>query len=240
MTIQEMHTRFKIYIDKIDTFSMPDITHSEIDVFLNKAQLELIKAKYGGNNQFRTGTEEVEKRREDLANITKDYNVAVSTIASTSANKPNGKFVPWVSDFMFALAEEVSIDVDEFGNKITVPRRVNLKPITHDIYSQVIKDPFNKPDPSVCVKLTYNQSIEIIAGNGINVLTYYLRYIAEPRLMVYTDATTPMDIVNKINVSCELMDQIHEELLDRAVSLALEALESPRFQTQSINSLKNE
>jgi hypothetical protein len=253
MNIQDMHFRFKLYLDKLATFSYPNLLDNEIDVYLNKAQEELIKVKYGGNNQSRTGVEEVEKRRDDLANITDDYSFNCSAIPTTYQNKPYGIFVPLPSNFMFSLAQEAGITVDECGNTLSgttifpeydsksdslIPkfRRVLVKPISHDIYGKIILDPFNKPDSSIVLQLTFqNDSVELITAQGIGISTYYLRYIRLPKEMMYVNSTPGAP-----NVDCELMDQMHEELLDRAVSLALEGLESQRFQTQSINSLKNE
>jgi hypothetical protein len=268
VNIQEMHRRYKVYLDKLDTFAYPNIPHNQIDIFLNKAQIEVIKTKYSGNNSQRESVESVEKRRDDLSAITTDYYINTSAIATTLNNKPNGVFVPLPSsssyvvvngnkiptqpgnpnlyDYYFTLQDEADINVDDCSHTLTGPpwNRAIVRPVTHDEYSMLIRDPFNKPNEEFVLKLVYNtdntintQYIELIAGTGIKIQNYYLRYLRKPKNMHWAN-TNEDDIIN--NISCELADEVQEEMIDRAVTLTLETIESPRFATQSVNSTKNE
>lgn len=228
MTVQEMHIAFKLELDKTDNLEYPGYRPEEIDYWLNRSITEIIKQRFTGNNTRRESVEETEKRRDDLRNITKDYNISVFT--SSIANKPNGVFVALPSDYYFALSEEASIAYpDCHGNE--TEDRVPVRAITHDRYNKMIRDPFNKPDKTEIFSLPYEGSTnEIIVGNSTTTLSaYYLRYIRKP-------ATVSL----QGNISCDLSEQLHPEIVIYAANMAIENIESPRVVTQTQQLTRNE
>lgn len=229
MTITQMHIEFLILIDKSNSLAYPDFQPEEIDLFLNKAQETIVKQRFTGNNLKKDSVEETQKRDDDLRNLTRSFSVIVPP-GSTPDNKPNGRFVglPTNPKYWFTLQDEVSV-VTDCGTQ-----RIPLKTITHDRYNKIINDPFNKPGDDFAIKLFVDtDKIEIITGGSnattTNNITYYLRYISKP---------TEMSLSN--NISCELAEHIHREILDLAVNMALEDIESERFKTQIIETQRNE
>ena len=75
MNIFQMHRAFEIGVDKIDSDSVPNILTAEMDFFLNQAQDQFVKVRYGGNNVYRTGFEQTQKRTDDLRTIVKRQKV---------------------------------------------------------------------------------------------------------------------------------------------------------------------
>jgi hypothetical protein len=227
MNIARMHTEFKAGFDKSESLSYPDFRPEEIDLFLNKAISSIVKQRYSGNNLRRESVEETQKRRDDLRNITSSK--VVTAFTTNVENKPNGTFVDLPTDYWFALEEEVSISYyDCFGHTITA--RVSVKPITHDRYNKIKLDPFNVPDKIEVVSLPYEGfKNEIIIDGTSTLLAYYIRYIRKPAEVSLSTLT-----------DCDLSEHMHKEVVDYAVNLAIENVESPRFQTQGSELLRNE
>jgi hypothetical protein len=217
MTVQEMHTAFKLGLDKVDSFSYPSFEDHEIDFFLNKAQERIVKQRLGINNIKRQSFEETQKRTEDLRELVRNY--TNSTFTTTSDNKPNGVFSDLPSDYWISINDEA--DVQYSCNNTSLTERVLVKPVQHDDYFKIIRDPFNKPSyKEFIIKLMYDNKVELITGNNETVLNYYMRYIKKP---------AAISLVN--NVDCELSTMMHDELVDEAVKIVLEDIESPRGQT---------
>lgn len=108
-------------------------------------------------------------------------------------------------------------------------KRVEVKPLSHDNYNKAIKDPFNKPDINQVRRLSYGNSVELIGAETFALRYYYLRYIRRP-----------IDISLNPVVNCELSEHLHDEIVDMAVSLLLEDIESGRYQTNLNELVKQE
>ena len=211
MTRDEMHSEFKLLMDKGESFDAPSFLGSEIDAFLNIAQEKFIAKRAFSNNVRRTGFEEDQKRRDDLRNLI--TNAIISPLPVTNNNKPNGHFALLPADYRHTIQEDALLSTG---------MRVGVTPLTHDRYNKVINDPFNRPDSGTVYRLDYNSNNhELICGNGITVTKYYLRYIANPKAI-------------NITSNCVLADHTHKEIVKMAVVEALENVEQPRYQTSKI------
>ena len=98
--------------------------------------------------------------------------------------------------------------------------RTGVRPMQHDDYNRVINDPFGKPWPNQVARLMYESDVELLTDGTFQLDTYFFRYIKEPISMNITTST-----------NCELADQTHQEIVEMATLLALEDIESPRYQT---------
>lgn len=214
MTITEMHTSFKLGLDKVDSLGYPNFLEDEIDLFLNQAQERIVKQRLGVNNIKQAGFEAIQKRTDDLRELVK--NATLTPNASTSDNKPNGVFVTLPTDYWFIINEEANLSFS--CNGTTQSDRIMVRAIQHDDYNKIIKDPFNKPSKDeFIIRLMYQNSVELITGNNETVNAYYLRYIKKPLIMDYNN-----------NVDCELANHIHQEIVDEAIKIALEDIEAQR------------
>jgi len=221
MNIATFHQEFKFRLDKADSLNYPNFLPEEIDLILNNAQDRLIKQRYGFNNNKRQSFEETEKRTEDLKNIT--VNAILTPLAYSVDNiDTNARFVTLPTNHWFTVQERAGITCSICGADVT--QRVEVVPTTHAEISSNLKDPFAKPNNEKVLRLTVAGKIELISN--CTIVDYQFRYLKQP---------VAMNI--NTGVTCELSEHIHNELVDLAVSIALEGIEGKR--TQSFNPLIN-
>jgi len=108
-------------------------------------------------------------------------------------------------------------------------KRVEVKPLSHDNYNKAVKDPFNKSYHNQVRRLAYQDQAELLGDETFAPSAYYLRYIKKPAAMSLDPAS-----------NCELSDHTHDEIVDIAVSLLLEDIESGRYQTNLNELIKQE
>ena len=232
MTVAEMHYRFKIGLDKVDSLSVPNFIAEEIDIFLNDAQDQFIAQRAFRNNFKREGLEETQKRLDDLKNITANYRA--STFTNTIDNKPNGAFVDLPSDYRHAIQEEALVSYNDCTD---TQQQINAEivPISHDRYNRIVRDPWNQPDEEKIYRLGYEvnsgvETFELVTDSNTTVDTYILRYIRIPiNIQLGSEYQTPLP-----DQDCELSEHTHREIIALAVKNALEEIESPRYQTSKI------
>ena len=221
MTIAQLHQEFKFRLDKLDALNYPNFLPEEIDLILNNAQDRLIKQRYGFNNAKRQSFEETQKRTEDLKNITE--NIILTPLAYSINNiDTNARFVNLPTNHWFTIQERAGITCTNCGTPIT--QRVEVIPITHLEVSKSLRDPFAKPNNEKVLRLMIAGKVELISN--CTIVNYQLRYLRQPVKMSLSG-----------NITCELSEHIHNELVDTAVSIALEGIEGKR--TQSFNPLIN-
>lgn len=234
MLISEMQQAFKVGFDKTDSLNYPGFEPEEIDLWLNTAQDRLVKTRYGGNNVYRKGFEETQKRTDDLRTII--HQVTLLPQPQTVLNKPNGTFFilsnnPAGNDvYWFSVQEDAVVTIADCNGNL-IKKSIPVKPITHDQYNRIILDPFNKPYEKELVRLFAEGNIEVICpltSTLTSLISLNVRYVRKPQRVSLANS-----------VSCELPDHMHIEVVDSAVSMALENIESGRYRT-NVNELSKE
>lgn len=230
MTASEMKSEFLIGYDKITSFAAPGYTDSEISKFLNDAQERFIKTRYSDANKYRVGYEETEKRSKDLSELKRFF----SSTTFVTGNHPNSYFVELPDNILWATKEEAQLNItDCHGNTSTV--RVGVKPVSDDYYNANINNPLKKPyeglvwrmdfsrsDSSSTVSSSNKKRHELIYDANNPVSEYYLTYIKYPQSID----------VSSTNSYCELDPSVHKEVVELAVSIALETSSEPRYNSQ--------
>jgi hypothetical protein len=225
MTITEMHTAFKRELDKIDSLQYPSFISTEIDYFLNRAIYKFIKTRYSGFNMKGESFEETQKRMDDLRTLVREVTVPCTV---TNAAKPNGYIMTsgfsnaaftgipyWLS-----VGEEVLINITASNTD----KRQGVTEITSNTYRFYIDNPFSEHilhyNCAKPLRLFYNNTIEFITDGQYTVKSAYIRYIKEPTAVSLSG-----------NISCELPNHTHGEIVMLAVQSALENIEQPRYQS---------
>lgn len=217
MTVALFHANFKIALDKIDSLNYPNLEIIEIDRLLNLAQDRIVKQRLGINNFKREGFEETQKRTDDLRTIVVDSTIIPNN--PNSSNVPGGVYCNLPANYYFAVNEQCDLMYPDCkGNLIT--SRVPIKPIRHDNYNEVITDPYNKPYEELVLRLMENGKVELIADINHTIKKYYLRYIKQPQ---------QFDLNG--NITTDLPEHLANEIIDEAVNIALEDIQSQRVQT---------
>lgn len=120
MTISEMHTAFKLELDKTSSLELPAYEPEEIDFWLNNAIRKFVKTRYSGVNLKQESFEQSQKRIDDLRTLVryKENQMWNDTtgVYSISTSRPN-TYIFDLDDltsnnsdvYWFTLSEEVEI-----------------------------------------------------------------------------------------------------------------------------------
>lgn len=224
MKVEELRNEFEIGYNAIASMSSPGLDSYEISVFLTKAQLELVKDYYNTfGNKYQDGFEASEKRRQDLKELVKDYKTAVK-LPKIDEISTNSQFFEIPANVFLPIYESVN-----FSNP-TCPAdyNVNVYVKTHDEYNIQISNPFKRPDSTTIWRLDSSNHgtkniVELINPRSIG--QYNLRYIKYPSPIIIEDLINvePGLSIDGISVKteCELREEVHREIIDRAIELAL-------------------
>lgn len=217
MTREEVLNKFKLLIDKSADISFggyPAFLDSEIEVFLTQAMYEVISNKYTGT-QNQVGFEGSDKRIADLQSLIGTALV----IGAKDTNISNAVSFNLPNDFWFYADSYVKIN----GDKI-----YQVELTTHDIAKNFAVTHDNDPYIPVAKAIIEDDQLIVYYDthivNSIDALS--LAYIYRPVLF----------IDNEIDPGLETM---MDEIINRAVLLALENIEAPRTETKAqLNSIQ--
>ena len=235
MTHSDIYTKFMIEYDKANiTSSYPSLTKYEIATILDKAYLALIAQKYTGNNTRRQPFESDIKAIEDLQPLIKHV------ITNGSKQGDNcykfythlGNTVQYIVDLSLEIQDKVTSQ--DGSNHDIVP--VNI--VSHEIAKRFKSTINNMPwikEPVGCIEgktiLVYvDPSIVKINGSSIFL---DVRYIQTPDKFATGPGTSERDY-DFGNTYFELSDEMAEELINLAIIMSTEIVESSRL-TSKIN-----
>lgn len=233
MTTVQLHREFKIALDKADSSAFPELRDVEIDVYLNTAQEKFIKTRYGLNNIYKQGFEQIQKRTDDLKGIVKTKFVGLNpsnVYASAGINKVYECSLGTLYDDK--LLTTASTDVYMFFVKIMANTCIGTccdwEPVSlvqQDDMSTISGDPFNSPAADDPKGFFENGNLFLWVSSDVTVSSAMMTFIKKP-------ATINKGTYGGAVVNCELSEHTHREILQLAVQLALENLGSPRVQSQ--------
>jgi len=217
-----MHSAVKLELDKTSALELPAFEPEEIDYFLNKAMLNYIKAKYAGLNMGRESFEQTQQLIDDLRILVKEH-VFNTLTAGGSSDKPYSYLVnidTGVTDYMYRVGDEVMIQYTQGGN--TKTKRIGVTECTSDTYNVYIANPFSEHrlhhGEAKPLRLFKEHSVELVTDGTYQETKYYFRYLRFPTSMSITTST-----------DCELPTVAHHEIVDMAVAIMLENIESNRY-----------
>lgn len=210
MTGAEMVNGFKFGYDKLDTLQLPNLLEAEVYLLLNQAQdsyQKLIWNYLSSKNKATRSFDSDTKRKEDLSKAVSSVNIAV---AGNSFTKPG--------DYFLSVSEIINISYPFNGS--TINKSVEPDMIDYDLKAKVkeAKDPFYRPAKDKVYILNGNNVFEVFHNQATTILSMDLDYIKIlPRITAIQ--------------SCELSEHTHQEIINIAIIIALEGIESPRLQS---------
>jgi len=247
MTTTEFNDRFEILFNKTASNGAPPLDLYEKSVYLTKAQLQLVKNYFDPlSNRKGKGFEKSEKRRRDLSELVRPYRTTLK-INSESGLDDNSQFFRIPSNTFMIIQEKAKVSSSD---QCVNGKYIKVVPRTHDEYLIQIDNPFKKPNDEVIWRFDfYSQSgstknVELISPYRID--EYVNRYIIYPEPIVLTDLLSafPNETLTIDGVSqeqtCKLNQEIHPEILDRAVELALADYKPENLQVKAQMNLRNE
>jgi hypothetical protein len=205
MTITQAHKEFQLFMDKVDSQSLPDFLPHEIDTFIHEAEVRLVKQAYGGNNIYKTGFGVSQKRMDDLSPLIKTITLSLSNNAVT---------LP--TNYMFLDRVTVEVSSSKVSKTYVTPF---LCP--HDKLSVTLADPFNKSTIGYPIMWQEDNQLMIdtpdFTAHGIKLT--YIKY--------------PTRVNKATGYSSDLPEQKQREAIQMAVRIALGVVESPRIEEQN-------
>lgn len=245
MTNAEFKNEFLIHYNAIATQSAPGLDDFEISVFLTKAQLEIVKNFYNPlGNKYKDGFENSEKRRVDLRELIVNH---LSTTEINDPHKigPDSQFYTIPNNIFVIIFESAKVSTNDCLNG----KYIDVYPKTHDEYNLQIVNPFKKPDADHVWRIDYSKIngskvVELISP--YNIVEYKIRYIKYPSPIILTDLATAFPneglTIDGISAAtpCELNEEIHREIIDRAVELALRDYKPSNLETKIQLDTRNE
>ncbi len=216
MSAEEMQYSFEI---KLGTFHTPNKMFTSIDVagFLNKAQDMLVDASYSNKIESQDKYfESDEKTRVELGSLIKAETVLIGAFETGPTEHSNNTLVPIASDVLYVIKERCTLTYTDCNDDSqTVVAKV--LPIRHDEYEMIKNSPFGEPYEELILRLDYGGTAvkkhELLSASGQEIQSYSIRYIKIPdRINIITQA------------NCELHVSLHEEIVDRAVALAIASI----------------
>lgn len=233
MDIAEMHLEFKIFRDAVDSNAYPEMLDEEIDIILNEAMDRVVKTRYGKNNLYRKGFEEIQKRTDDLKelvvsrfpnlNLVSQYTDVGKRVFRVQLNALFNDVDlenPSIEEYMFYIKGDAKVS----SPSCVDGKRSSIKLVQQDDLYSIKSDPFNKPTVSNPVGFFEDGDLFIETENDATVSNVLITFIKKPLRMNLTEST-----------DCELSEHLHKEIVQIAVDISLENLQSPRVQTNIKN-----
>ena len=218
MTVADLHKAFKVHMDKnseaVAFGGCPAFLPEEIDLFLNQAFIEVICNKFTGHNTLQIPFEGSVKRVADLENLVKtDADLIVQN---------TGDNVLTLNDFSHDNTRMLFVSALLHCEAGTA----DCKVIDHATANRFIKTFDNDPyiTNPVCVQENNSLKIYYDIHSMKGPYSLELTYVTYPPTINYTTPDTVINIVP---------DRVLYEVVNRAVIIALENIESKRTQSKS-------
>ena len=225
MTVADIHKAFKVMMDKnaeaVAFGGCPAFLSEEIDLFLNQAFIEVVSNKFTGTNVLQTPFEGSVKRIADLENMVKTDKGISLTLESDSNVLTLSNFSN-DGDRMFYVN-----GVLHFNNTAS-----NCILVSHEDARKFVKMYNNDPWIDTPIATLEDNSLRVMIDTYTMKAPFTLdiTYVCYPPVIDSTAPTTDINIVP---------DRILYEVINRAVVIALENIESKRTESKvQINSLQ--
>ena len=245
MNAQEFSSEFDLLYNNISSNQAPGLTEYEKSVFLTKAQYEIIKNNFTnvqGGNKYQQGIEDSEKRYADFSTLLTVVELNAKTEHTITFDERGKIFT--LPDGDEEGNKKVMIVITEIfktGNSSSNLISYQVIPLKFDEYIRLMSKPSSDPLKKQVWKLMGNNesgngSIEIVPhwkdkDNTINKLI--LKYIRKPYPIILEDLSSQGLSIEgykgtggsttgsaTTKACCELAEELHPEILQRAVELA--------------------
>jgi len=259
MTANEMRNLFK---ELYDGASAQEMGFDDIEVsrFLNLAKDIILSQKiFTFRNAQMEGFENSSKRDVELSNLKMTATVWEDTVSGDwlfryygtdfteqsvaitmhNDNMTNSNVVIFtIPDYVLYIVKDSS-DIKQNG---IMYRDVPVKNINEDNVNDKLKDPFSKPDVTTLYRMfstihdddgTITRLVKIFLPENSILYRYNITFLRQSRDII-------VDILEPNNqVNCDLHDVIHNDIVIKAVELAIGSIGSQKIQIASNNTQKN-
>ena len=237
MTRADLHTAFKVVMDKNSQSTAfggaPAFLDAEIDYWLDQALFQLVSTKFTGHNTLQQPFEGSVKRIQDLEKLVKtDKNISASLDEGTNRivitdllqNQAQGEGRMFFVNAVIHWTQPLNQDVIKRTPSATVQM------IDHLVANRFLETYNNKPWIDTPVATIEDNSLQIYVDSTTTQAPYTVD-------ITYVKYPTKVEDLGSDGL-IEIPDYMHYELINIAVQLALENIESRRTETKlQINTL---
>lgn len=228
MTHGEIYINFKVEYDKLSGDSIqsyPSFTDKEIAIILNKAYLAIIAQKLTGNNPRQIGFEADNKAIEDIRPLlTTTY---VNQVVFSEHPMPKNAVAYIIpKEMLYYIQSNVNLVYKIDEHQIQEEGMANVKLVTHDVAQKYMYTVHNKPWIEQPVCYIEENKLILLIDERHSVEDLLLTYIKKPIMFGEEPGDTEED---KRSYEFELSDTMAQELINLAIIMAAETVESPRM-----------
>ena len=216
MTPEELYNEFNVLYDNALSNQAFPLDAYEISLFFTLAQQELVMALYKGSPITGASFEGTEEARRYIANLIRNYEPVEDTTYKDLLS-PLSK--------AYDLPDNILVLTHEYANIISNincfdGKRIKIIPILQDEVSNILDNPFKRPDSNKALRLDLSSTkVEIISKYDIK---YKIRYLEKPEPIILKDLTPEgVSIDGKTEIAgSQLHSSLDRILITMAVQLA--------------------
>lgn len=221
MTLLEFKNEFKYKYDSASNGG-PDLNSYEISLCLTQACRDIIEDAY---NSY----ENNERSKRILAPLLKEFDSVIQANTDDLTDL-NCFLVSLPTDLNYILREEAKMDNCIFNPKI---ENTDI-----DYLSTYLSNPFRKPNDRKIIKVEYNNThFKIYSSNTLT--KYKIKYLKKYSPIIVEDFNTDPELIGNesieglnVQTQTELPYFIHDEIVDKAVIIAIKSSRENNLQTQ--------
>lgn len=221
MTVAEFKNEFLFKYDAASNGG-PDLNNYEISLCLTQAVKDIVKDYY---DNYETN----EKSKRVLAPLLKDHTSVITN--NTNVFWPGKNYIISLpSDLQYIVLEQVKLK-----NCIGVPK-IQITDLDH--LNSILNNPFKRPNKRKIVRTEFSGTKgEVYSDEELD--EYNIKYIKNPLPIIVSNFSTDGDLIGDESIeglsvitNTELPSFIHDDIVDKAVIIAIKTLRENNLQTQ--------
>jgi hypothetical protein len=229
MTTSEFSVEFDVLYNNVTSNQAPGLNNYEKSVFLTKAEYQLLSEFYNHRTDVNGGYDGNEERQIDFSNI-------IRTEQLSDLGSPQDYVRIDSRSHIFAIPDDALFILNEFvdvtsqSNNTSLTETLTVSQLSYEEYARLMRKPYKFPPKGQAWRLINGNEnsrpykcLEVIANNLTgNTVSYRIRYVRRPHPIILEDLTSlGVTIDNETSVTeCELSEEMHHKILERAVTLA--------------------
>lgn len=230
MTNEEFSNEFDVLYNSVTSPQAPGLDEYEKSVFLTKAEKDLVREHFNPRTDGADGGfDGSSKRQYDFSMLLKTADLTQISLDNKFDNRSIAYKFP--TDYFLSVNEIVQEQTDDL--KVI---SYSVLPINYSEYQRLMVKPYPYPPKRMVWRLLTqtkdNVPVAELIGKFMNSSSsnflYLLRYVKQPKPIILIDLTSDNLSIDgeKKSTPCELPTQMHQEILERAVTLAKIAYQS--------------
>lgn len=244
MTLQDFSTQFDILWNNVSSNQAPGLNEFEKSVFLTKAQSQLINEYFNNRTDgVGGGFDGTQRRQYDFSSLIKTWSATIhDSIDGIAIDKidSRSKLVKFPEDYFLSVNESVrtdkyqysvlAISYDEYQRLMLKPYAFPVKRAVWRLFNSSVESSYSivgslDGEPTAIKHRIVAELIgKLQSTKSTNIPQFILRYIEKPTPIILDDLRDYGEDVTieglKDPTPCKLPEETHQEILERAVTLA--------------------